>query len=288
LVIGLAVAMGCHSPSKNQSDRGGAKPQPRAIPAPTTLSDTLVSEGAFHNLGFTLAFRIMGDAKEAGKSYAEAMQVCRSRGRMLCTESQWLRACEEHSVLGSMESWTATRRGKDVVVAGGKGCGSKEKVKEDDVHPHRMGLCCERAISLRAADAGPWLGLGARLPLRFEQALNQADDKALRGLLADPVVREGRKWSLDDLLAHENKERAQVAWTLFDTCDLRLGPVVVDVSDAGAERKQGMLLTCKTLLAKNGEVIDFTTILGLVGEQEDSLRLVQIDHKGSAYIPGAR
>jgi hypothetical protein len=89
------------------------------------------------------------------------------------------------------------------------------------------------------------------------------------------------------LLAQEREARPRVGWTLFDTCDMRTGPVVVDKADAGTGRMQGTLLTCRTLLDRKGDVIDYVTVLGIVGEGEEA-RLAQIEHKGPAVIPGVR
>jgi len=160
-------------------------------------------------------------------------------------------------------------------------------VDEGDVHQHRVGICCERAVVLRAADAGPWLGPGSRLPLRLERALNDGNDNALRSLFANVVVRDGKTWTAEDLIAEEKASRSRVGWTLFDTCDLRVGPVAGGVS-ADAGRRQGRLLTCRTVLDKLDGVSGYITTFGLVGDDEDNYRVTQIDHRGPDLIPGAR
>ncbi len=290
VVVVALIVVACNPQVTKRSEDAGARPDARSarsLPAPVALPDVPVGEGSAHNLGFTLGFRVLRDPGDAGKTYQQAVQLCLGQGRMLCTETQWLRACEEHPAVGKMESWTATRRGKNVVVAGGRDCGSRDKAQEGETHPHRVGLCCERVVALRTADAGPWQGLGARFPLRFERALNEGNDEALRAMLAETVVRDGRKAAPDALIAQEREARPRVGWTLFDTCDMRTGPVVVDKADAGTGRQQGTLLTCKTLLDRKGDVIDYVTVLGVVGEGEEA-RLAQIDHKGPAVIPGVR
>ncbi len=287
----VLLGVACNPKVTTRSEDAGARSDARAVrelPAPVALADVQVGEGSAHNLGFLLAFRVLRDAGDAGKTYQQAVELCRGQGRMLCTETQWLRACEEHAAVGRMESWTATRRGKNVVVAGGRNCGSRDKAQEGETHPHRVGLCCERAVALRTADAGPWQGLGTRFPLRFERALNEGNEKELRSMLSETVVRDGRKWTPDALLAQEREARPRVGWTLFDTCDMRTGPVVVDKADAGTGRMQGTLLTCRTLLDRKGDIIDYVTVLGVVGDGEDGARLAQIDHKGPAVIPGVR
>jgi hypothetical protein len=296
--IGTAAILLCASCNSTESTRrqtqnkNAAREETQAarmLPTPVAFDDVNVPEGSAYNLGFTLAFRVRRIPGDEGKTYQQAAAACRETGRMLCTEVQWLRACEQHESLGQMESWTATVRGKNAVVAGGEGCRSRERVSVRDVHPNRVGLCCERAVVLKPPDAGPWLGPGTRLPARFERALNEGNDKELRNVLAEPVVRDGRKWSADELIAQEKSVRTRVGWTLFDTCEIRVGPVVVDKSDAEATRVQGKLLTCKTVLNTNDDVLEYVTLFGLVeGDYEDSLRIAQIDHRGPAIIPGAR
>jgi len=260
------------------------------LPAPEPFGDVKIPEGTLDNRGFTLDFRVQRVLDDAGRTYDQAAGTCMAAGRMLCTETQWLRACRDHAALGRMESWTASRRNREAVVRGGKGCSTRRKVDGTDTHPRRIGLCCERAVALRASgDAGPWLGMGTRLPLRFERALNEGDERALKSLLADPVIREGREWTREALLARERDGRDEVRWTLFDLCRMRSGPVVVDKDGVKTGRRQGMILNCRTVLARKGDVIDYYTRLGLVKDEGgDAYRIAQIEHATPSVIPGAR
>lgn len=90
------------------------------LPVPANLADVLIPEGSAGNDGFTLEFHVRRDDGDAGKTYDQAAASCRKAGRMLCTETQWMRACDEHSAIGKMESWTASRRGRTAVVRGGR------------------------------------------------------------------------------------------------------------------------------------------------------------------------
>jgi len=293
IAITTATAVACspQKPNRVSAEAGAeqpADPAPRVLPAPTSIEDYRVEEGSIDNLGFTLAFRVQADAADAGKTFQQAAASCRARGRMLCSETQWLRACEQNPAVGRMESWTTTRRSKGVVVAGGQDCSSRENVQDPDTHPNRVGVCCERAVVLRSPRQGPLLGPGTRFPLRFENALNNKNDKELRAILANTIVRDGRTWTADKLIEEEKSARDAVRWTLFDTCDMRPGIVVEDKSEAGTKRIQGTLLTCKTVLDSGDRALEYVTILGLVGQDEASYRIAQIDHRGSALIPGAR
>lgn len=293
----LLALIGCNpraastsEPSSNHQDASAKPTATASLPSPIALPDSLVPEGSADNLGFTLEFRIRRLEDDTGKSYREAVDLCRRGGRMLCTEVQWLRACHENPDIGRMQSWTASRRGNMVVALGGSGCGDRNRTRDDDKHPNRVGLCCERAVASRpTADAGPWLGTGTRIPARLELALNEGDEDALRTLFADHVVRNGRKWTRDALLDRERKAKEEISWTLFDVCEMRAGPVVVDKDDTRTGRLQGILLSCKTLVASGGDVFDYTTRLGLVQVGgADPYRIAQIDHRSTKEIPGAR
>lgn len=278
-------------PSGKPADAAAETNKIASLPPPLPLTDSLVPEGSAHNLGFLLEFRLRRHEDDTGKTYREAVDLCRRHGRMLCTEVQWLRACQEDPNIGRMQSWTASRRGNMVVTLGGGDCGDRNRTREDDKHPNRVGLCCERAVALRpTSDAGPWLGTGTRMPARLEAALNEGDEAALRNLLSDHVVRNGRKWTLDALLEAERKARAEISWTLFDVCEMRAGPVVVDRDETKTGRLQGILLSCKTLVARGADVFDYTTRMGLVqAGGPERYRIAQIDHKGTTKeIPGAR
>ncbi len=296
----LILAVGCNPRAASTTERSDeAKNSPTAsakqapipsLPVPVPFEDFLVPEGSADNLGFTLEFRVRRYEADTGRTYREAVALCRDKGRMLCTETQWLRACQEQPALGQMQSWTASRRGEMAVTAGGASCGDRNRTKVGDKHPNRVGLCCERAVASRpTADSGPWLGVGTRVPVRFELALNEGDEDALHSLFADHVVRDGRKWTREALIERERQARAEVAWTLFDVCEMRAGPVVVDKDDTKTGRLQGILLSCKTLIDRRGEVFDYTTRLGLVqADDGERYRIAQIEHRSKREIPGAR
>lgn len=295
LVVVLSV-FGCEkrtAPGRQEVGTGATGPgSAMLLPPPAPFDEVLVPEGAVDNGDFTLEFRIHRVGDDAGKTYLQAVDNCRKGGRMLCTETQWMRACALHPEIGRMEAWTATRRGREAVVRGGEDCARRLKVADDVVEPRRVGLCCERAVALRAApDSGPWLGIGARLPREFERALNENDPTTLRRILADPVVRESQPWTLEALLAKESEVAASgaVAWTLFDSCQMRGGPVVVDKQGEKTGRVQGIILSCRTVLARGEEVLDYDTRLGLrEADGEAGYRVSQIEHKSKANIPGAR
>ena len=272
------------------SGPGSSASTTQQLPEPKKLADLLVPEGSAGNDGFTLEFHVRRDEGDAGKTYDQAVASCRKSGRMLCTETQWMRACTEHPAIGEMESWTASRRGRTAVVRGGKDCQRRNKVDGGESNPRRVGLCCERAVALRpSGDAGPWLGTGARFPLQLEKALNAGDDDALRSLFAKQVVREGKEWTVDALLANEKEARGGIRWTVFDFCHLRSGPVIVDKDGVRTGRHQGLILNCRTILARDDDVVDYYTRFGLVQSGDDKeYRVAQIEHKSAAVIPGAR
>jgi hypothetical protein len=127
------------------------------------------------------------------------------------------------------------------------------------------------------------------MPVLLEHALNQGDEDALGSLFADHVVRNGTKWTRDALLERERQARGDVAWTLFDVCEMRAGPVVVDKDETKTGRLQGILLSCKTVIDTRGEVFDYTTRLGLVqAGAADRYHIAQIEHRSTREIPGAR
>ncbi|PIE05930.1 MAG: hypothetical protein CSA75_02195 [Sorangium cellulosum] len=293
IAIAASVLAGCNKKSKTSDSAISTSPSAtRELPEPFAFPDVLIPEGVAPNNGFTLDFRVRRIEDDAGKSYFDAAAKCIANGRMLCTETQWMRTCQAHPRVGKMQSWTASRRGQRAVVRGGKGCDDRMKVDGMSLHANRVGLCCERAVALRTSgDAGPWLGMGARLPRDFEAGLNTNDANQLSRVLGTQVVREGREWTRDELIEQEAKlhKAGTVHWTLFDLCRMRGGPVVVAKERIKAHRKHGILLSCRTVLSRADGVVDYDTRLGLVRpEGKGDYRLVQIEHNSSAIIPGAR
>ena len=299
LFVGAALfAIGCTPKPPAQDKHADASPSAFAEPPkpPIKLSafaDTKIEPGPSRMGSQIGTYRIQRSEGDTSKTFLEAAAMCMKTGRTLCTEAQWLRACDAHPAIGAMPSWTASWKESKAIVRGGGSCDLREKVDGLDRSATRVAFCCERAVSVRAeGKAGDEGERATQVLLRYESALNKGDLEALRGVLADEVVREKRLTKAEDLIERE-KESAKtdpVLWTLYDACSVRPALVVVDIdADAGSGRVQGTLVDCLTIVARESGVVSFRTALGLFRSKGESTeRIHEIRHRGSPLAPGAR
>jgi hypothetical protein len=215
---------------------GDASAAAAPAPEPATFPIQKIGKGKQDGiwLGTYSIERVKGDT---GKGYIDAAEHCRSRSKMLCTESQWEKACKAHSDIGKLESWTASFDGEQVIVRGGAKTGDGETTACDgrktegggSGSPSRVAFCCDRAIAIKPSLPNPAFAMASHSgQLKYENLINSKDAKGLRLHYDEAVVTTEKADSALNRDAVEKQHRSMFSldpkgWTVFDTCDVRLG-----------------------------------------------------------------
>ncbi len=166
---------------------------------------------------------------------------------MLCSESQWERACGSDAAVGAVETWTASAEAdRGFVARGGVGCGSRAVVAGASSGPQRAGACCSRAITIDSANHHPaFLQSVESKLLAYEAALNRKQASSLGALFDETVQlyaeRKTRQAAVGVLEATLRKYPN--LWVANDRCAITLD-VAADTWTA----------TCGTVTARAGEV----------------------------------
>jgi hypothetical protein len=181
-----------------------------------------VSEGEADGI-WTPGYELRRIDSDTGRNYLDAMAHCRFKDLMLCSETQWERACKADAAVGKVASWTATWRGSKAVVRGGGGCGDEKTVDGASTSDDRAGLCCERAIGLVSGNTHPAFRKIAHIDqLAWENAVNSQNGAAIDGLIDQGLEFDGK------VMAHSTAVKAQKSWwkahpeqwTFFDVCNV--------------------------------------------------------------------
>ena len=93
-----------------------------AVPLLTNLPMTKIPEGT-GTLAATFfpSFEVTREPGDENGTLRGALDACERKQMALCSEGQWLRACEAIPSLGTVPSWTLTGSVDGVVVRGGQG-----------------------------------------------------------------------------------------------------------------------------------------------------------------------
>jgi serine/threonine protein kinase len=171
-------------------------PEPLAEAAPGRLPGIPardVSAGTVEGSGAWLdKFKIVRQERSQGVAFATAFAQCVEIGMVVCTESQWQRACAEHPVLAQAPSWTDSVEPGGMVVRGGGSCAERSVAPGGDPDPGRIGLCCDRAIAMTTTNLQrPFLSSTAAVVLKLETALNQRNSSGFVDLLDETVTIDG-------------------------------------------------------------------------------------------------
>jgi hypothetical protein len=170
---------------------------------------------------------------DAGKTFLGAADHCQSRGKMLCTEAQWEKACKEHGAIGKLESWTVSFDGDDVIARGGSSCDDRTTVPGGETSGARVAFCCDRAIAIRPSLDNPSFAKAAHLgQLAYEKDYNAKDTSRIvlhfdgQGV----VMKEPADSAMSrDAVAKQAKAmfaKFPTQWTVFDRCDVKLGKAI--------------------------------------------------------------
>lgn len=148
----------------------------------------------------------------------------------LCTESQWLRACELEPALGREPSWTLTPTDTGIALRGGAGCSSRGEAFADTKSADRIGVCCSRAVSVRSTNQNvAFLTTTAAKVLAVERTVNAANGLELASMSLPKLNLFGKIMMQEEIVS-------TTAWIgrrgsfYFDSCD-------VAISDSGVERR---------------------------------------------------
>lgn len=198
------------------------------------------------------AFEARRPKGTAGNTWLEARQMCADRNLEMCTEMQFVRACNDDASLGKNESWTVTASGNaGFMVRGGEGgCDARRVAPGSDEQPGRTVLCCQRAVAIRTTNRNESFlkATSGRLE-KLEAALNRHDSVRVAAFFDDRLRFYGGYLSKD---AAASKIRGSFRahpkqWAVHDTCDVSLqttGDPNTDTWTAG----------CVKLVYRAGEV----------------------------------
>ncbi len=152
------------SASPPTSATAAASAQPSATPtgassaeAPTddlgAVPSRKIPAGPAPNGTWTIEYSLERFPGDQNLDWSGAVAHCQEKGKELCLETQWQRACELDPNVGKLESWTLTADFPGSAVRGGAdGCKARVFKKIKDKSPTRVGLCCDRAIAMSNSD----------------------------------------------------------------------------------------------------------------------------------------
>jgi eukaryotic-like serine/threonine-protein kinase len=206
-------------------------------------------------------------AREPGDENADflgAQRACGRKQMSLCTEPQWLRACELHPVLATRPSWTLTGDRDGVMVRGGSACTDKQIVSAATRAPDRVGVCCTRVIGMRSsANPSPVFlkSTGAQI-LQVERLINASNGRELGRVSAPEVNFFGKRYDRDQL-AETIGWYGRDSSNFFGHCnvDLRVTPV-----------SKGFLAECEGLQLGGKSIVAFSRSVRFTEGLLDELR----------------
>lgn len=122
----------------------------------------------------------------AGQSWTDARASCLSVGKDLCTQDQWLQACNQEATVGTAPSWTISPSSEkgSFIVRGGSGCASTAAAPYATGATGRIGLCCEKGAAISSTKKSEaWLKSADVYARMVEDALNSPNPEAITKLL---------------------------------------------------------------------------------------------------------
>jgi hypothetical protein len=226
---------GAHTESKPgtaASSTAALAPSASASAAPTTDPDTLptyparkIPKGPGPTGAYLVDFSVERVPGDENHTWREAVQTCEARGKSLCTEAQWLKACNADKTLGSMETWTLTSDHPGAAVRGGEGgCSRRSWIALEDRNPRRVGLCCDRAIAIATPiTEGAFREEMNERILKFEHALNHGETVVLAELYNDNILFSKKDLDQATLIKRHVRELASAPDLLFvfDRCAIK-------------------------------------------------------------------
>ena len=200
-------------------------------------------------------FEIVRDKGNVGLSYLDAMNRCIAYDKVLCTDSEWARACETDEKLSKIETWTASGAGSNrFVTRGGEdsGCRARNLKDGDEKVATRATVCCDPNIAIRTAKNEGLVSDVVKKLFQYQRAMRQKDALSLGGLYEDKVTWLGKPRTKDEIMkVHQDSfTKDPMQWTMFDTCNVVGDP---GAGDGGADAK--VTADCLTLFNRKGTVV---------------------------------
>jgi eukaryotic-like serine/threonine-protein kinase len=249
-------------PSGNVPDVSAVVPeQPRLGHLPlTTIPEGTGTLAA----SFLASFDVAREPGDENADFLGAQRACARKQMSLCTEPQWLRACELHPILATRSSWTLTADPEGVMVRGGSACTDKQLVLADARAPDRVGVCCTRVIGMRSsANPSPVFlkSTGAQI-LQVERLMNASNGRELGRVSAAEINFFGKRYDRDEL-AETIRWYGRDSSNYFSLCnvDLRVTPV-----------SKGFLAECEGLQIGGKTVVAFSRTVRFTEGLLDELR----------------
>lgn len=217
-------------------------------------------------------FEIVRDKGNLGLSYLDAMNRCVGYGKVLCTDSQWQRACDADAKLAEIETWTVSGVGNNkFVVRGGDeaGCRARDVKEGTDLSPARAAVCCDPTIAIKSSRQDALYTATIKKLYAYQAAMRTKDTLALTDAYEDKVTFLGEERTRNDIIKmhEESFQKDPAQWTVFDTCTVAfdLGAGGAGASDAGADdagagdagagANATATADCRTLFQRNGSVV---------------------------------
>jgi eukaryotic-like serine/threonine-protein kinase len=177
---------------------------------------------------FVPGFSVAREEGDGDATFNNAVGACERRRMALCTESQWLRACDIEPALGREPSWTMTGTESAIALRGGAGCSSRGEAFADSKAPERIGVCCSRAVSVRSSNTHmAFLTTTSGKLLNIERTVNAANGLELAAMSLPELNLFGKLMGKEEIVS-------TTAWIgrsgtfYFDSCDVALSDVGVD------------------------------------------------------------
>lgn len=197
------------------------------------------------------------------ESLQAAFAACRGDGRFLCSESQWARACEADSRVGTTRAWVASvEAGHGVTRGGAAGCAERAPARAGE-GPFAV-ACCDRAIGTRGRGGEAFLTVTSKKLLAYEAAMNAGRVEEVAAHYSDTVSFLGAVRGRDEqkrLGASYFRSNPDQA-TVYDVCDLSV--------DAAADEWRA---SCQTLLYRGGRAWGLEQTLVFAGLSGKLLRV---------------
>jgi eukaryotic-like serine/threonine-protein kinase len=249
--LGSAVPMPSVTASASStSAQASAVPVVSAEPKLAQLNLTHLPEGTGKSsASFFSAFDVARETGDENATLLEAQRACERKQLSLCTEGQWLRACELHPEIGTRASWTLTTDPSGMIVRGGQGCSTKELVAPDARSPEIVGVCCSRAVGMTSSGntSAPFLKSTGNQILQVERVLNASNGPEFARLSASEVNFFGKRTSRDALVEVINWYGKKSS-NYFERCS-------VDLRASGVER--GWLAECTGMQVGGSNMVSF-------------------------------
>jgi hypothetical protein len=211
-----ALASPSAEPAAADAGSALAAVAPRKIPAGMSPSNTWTTEFGLE--------RVEGDEN---LDWPGAVAHCQSKGKQLCLETQWQRACKLDPEVGKLESWTLTADYPGAAVRGGaEGCDTRVFKKAADKSATRVGLCCDRALAISSEDtSNEFRATATKRLLEVEAGLGDLSPSGSASkLLFDEVSLDGAEFKRDLALLKLADERKADPTRLqfYDHCTVKM------------------------------------------------------------------